>query len=133
MTENDASAGSGSNFCGAALNQLLGSPDFASMPIFAKTRAPTNCWVVRTLPTLPFVLERLGFCINKDLSKVSSNFSTEEYRQRFRIKRRGVSPSSTLCWASCFVQGRSQAGLGDGLKPPDVSQARPTPETSHSP
>ena len=26
------------------------------------------------------------------MSKASSNFSSEEYRQRFRIKRRGVSP-----------------------------------------
>ena len=30
-----------------------------------------------------------------------SNFSIEKYRQRFRIKRRGVSPSLTLWWASC--------------------------------
>ena len=29
-------------------------------------------------------------------SKASSNFSSEEYRQRFRIKRRDVSPSRNL-------------------------------------
>ena len=29
-------------------------------------------------------------------SKVSSNFSREEYRHSFRIKRRGVSPSHTM-------------------------------------
>ena len=32
-------------------------------------------------------------------SKMSSNFSSEDYRRRFRIKRRGVSPSPTLRWA----------------------------------
>ena len=36
------------------------------------------------------------------VSKASSNFSSEEYRQRLlRLKRRGVSPSHTLRWASC--------------------------------
>ena len=34
--------------------------------------------------------------------KASSNFSSLEYRQRFRIKWRGVSPSPTLWWASCY-------------------------------
>ena len=29
------------------------------------------------------------------VSNTSSNFSNEEYRQRFRTKRRGVSPSPT--------------------------------------
>ena len=35
-------------------------------------------------------------------TKASSYISTEEYRRRFRIKRRGVSPSPTFWWASCF-------------------------------
>ena len=37
-------------------------------------------------------------------SKVSPNFSSEEYRWSFRIKRRGVPPSPTLWWDSCFVE-----------------------------
>ena len=35
-------------------------------------------------------------------SKTSSNFWSEEYRQSFRIKWRGVSNSATLQWASCL-------------------------------
>ena len=35
------------------------------------------------------------------MSKASSNFSSEEYRQRFRTKRGGVSASPALRWASC--------------------------------
>ena len=33
-------------------------------------------------------------------SKASSNFANEQYRQSFRSKRRGVSPSPILWWAS---------------------------------
>ena len=36
------------------------------------------------------------------VSKASSNLSSEEYRQRLRTKRRGVSPSQTWWWASCY-------------------------------
>ena len=36
-------------------------------------------------------------------SKASSNFSNEEYRKSFRIKWRGVPPSPTLWWASCYA------------------------------
>ena len=45
-----------------------------------------------------------GFvCIMCDgVSKASSNFSSEEYRHRFRIKWPGVSPSPTFWWASCL-------------------------------
>ena len=32
------------------------------------------------------------------LSKASSNFSSDEYRHRFRIKRHRISPSPTLWW-----------------------------------
>ena len=35
------------------------------------------------------------------VSKSSSNFAREVYRQRLRLKRRGVSPTHTLWWASC--------------------------------
>ena len=38
--------------------QLLGWSKFARTPIYAKTRASTNCWVAHTLT---FVLESLGF------------------------------------------------------------------------
>ena len=55
------------------------------------------------MPSLPFVLERLGFLALSVMQwqmrlQISSS---EEYRQRFRIKRRGVSPSPSLGWASC--------------------------------
>ena len=65
---------------------------------FAQTRAPTNCWVVHNLPTLPSVLKRLGvFYINCNaVPRASSNFSSAEYRQRFLIW-----PSPPLGWASC--------------------------------
>ena len=36
-------------------------------------------------------------------SKAYSNLSSEEYRQRFRIKLRGVSPSPALWRASCYL------------------------------
>ena len=35
------------------------------------------------------------------VSKASSNFSSEEHQQFFRIKRGGVSPRPALGWASC--------------------------------
>ena len=55
----------------------------------------------RTSITLPFVQD--FFCIKcNSVSMASSNFSNQEYWQRFRIKRRGVSPSPTVWWASCF-------------------------------
>ena len=83
--------------------QLLESPHVARTPLFATTREPTNIWVVRTLPTLQFVLERLGlFYVQCNaVLKASEKFSSEEYGQRFRIKLGGVSPSSALGWASC--------------------------------
>ena len=45
-----------------------------------------------------------GFvCIKSNaVSKASSNFWSEEYRQRYGLKWRGVSPSSILGWASLF-------------------------------
>ena len=73
---------------------MLGSSHFVHTPFFAKTRAPANCWVVRTLPTLSFVLEHLDILTlsvgPNEVSKASSNFSSVEYQQRFRIKPRGV-------------------------------------------
>ena len=39
-------------------------------------------------------------------SGASSNFSSEEYRHSFQIKRRGVSPCPTLWWASCYYNKR---------------------------
>ena len=73
---------------------------FAALcPYFGQRRAPTNCWVAHTLATLQFILECLGFSSIKCIavSKASSNFSSLEYRQRFRLKRRGISLSPTLC------------------------------------
>ena len=53
-----------------------------------KATAFTNCWVAHTLATLLFVLERLGFRIKCNaVLKASLSFSSEEHRQRFRIKR----------------------------------------------
>ena len=47
------------------------------------------------------------------VSKASSNFSSKKYRQRFGTKRRGVSYSPTLWWASCLCSARSEfAHLG---------------------
>ena len=37
----------------------------------------------------------------KDKCTAASNFSSEKYRQSFRIERRGVLPGPTLWWASC--------------------------------
>ena len=63
---------------------ILGSPRLAHKPYYAKTRAPTICWVARTLSTLPCVLECLGsFYMCNALSKASSSFSSEEYPHRF--------------------------------------------------
>ena len=44
-----------------------------------------------------------GFvCIKSNaVSKASSYSPSEEYQQRFLVKRRGLSPSPTLWWASC--------------------------------
>ena len=51
------------------------------------------------LPALPFVVDRLGFCIKSNVvSKVSSNLSSEQHRQRCQIERRSVSPSLALRW-----------------------------------
>ena len=57
----------------------------------------TICRVViadNSLPTLPFVPDRLGCSFIKcnAVSKASSNFSGHEYRQRLRTIQRGVSP-----------------------------------------
>ena len=82
-----------------SVHLLLGSPYFACMP--------TNCWVDHTLA---FVMDRLGFCIKSNaVSKASSNSSSEEYRQRLRIKRGGVSLSPALALAfllkfcNCYI------------------------------
>ena len=58
-------------------HQLLIWQQLVHTPIL---RASSNCWVARTLPTLPFVLERCGFFHIKcnALSKASSNFSMSE-------------------------------------------------------
>ena len=62
-------------------------------------------WVALTLSTLPFVVDRMGFCIKSNaVSQSSSNLSSEEYRLHFQIKRRDVSPSPTLWWASCSAK-----------------------------
>ena len=51
------------------------------------------------------------------VSKLSSNFSSKEYRQCFRIKRRGVSPSPALERASCsnFAVATTYSLLDDGF------------------
>ena len=90
--ENAGSNGIGSNLSGA--NQLRGSPHFARTPIFAKTNKNPRQLVgwprITHFAICPGTLK--FFCTKCNaVSKASPNFSSEEYRQRFRIKRRGVS------------------------------------------
>ena len=68
-----------------------------------KNKSAHQLVVYPHLAHFAFVLERLGFFALSAVSKANSNFSSEEYRQRFRIKRRGVSPSPTIRWASCCL------------------------------
>ena len=55
---------------------------FANTPVFAKTRAPINCWIARILPTLPFVLERLGF-VGIKCNAVSNASGTDRPQNTF--------------------------------------------------
>ena len=41
--------------------------------------------------------------LNNAVLKAFSNSRSEEYRRRFRLKRRGVSPCPTSWWASWFL------------------------------
>ena len=81
-----------------------------------------------------------GFvCIKSTaVSKASSNFSREEYRQRFRIKGRDVSPSPILWWAYCWYIWLNELTSGHKLerymrqkmRRPVNANSRPRPNLS---